>query len=106
VASYDRALALQPRAATIWNNRGVALEHMSRLNEALAAFDTALTADGNSTEALNNRGRVLAALGRQGEADASFARALTLTPDFRDAPPDALDSAFFEDTLASYDEEL
>jgi tetratricopeptide (TPR) repeat protein len=42
IASYDRALEIKPDYHEAWNNRGVALGNLGRLEEAIASYDRAL----------------------------------------------------------------
>ncbi len=84
VASYDRALALKPDAAT-HNNRGVALAALQDDAGALAAYDAALALQPDYAGAHNNRGIVLGKLRRSEEARDAFDKALTLAPDFAGA---------------------
>jgi len=80
VELYDRALALTPRA-DVYNNRGVALEALGRLDEALESFSQATVCRSDYAQAFFNRGGVLGALGRWSEALADYDRALGLSPD-------------------------
>jgi tetratricopeptide (TPR) repeat protein len=80
VARYDRALALIPRPE-IFNNRGVALEALGRLDEALESFNQAVGCRSDYAAALVNRGGVLCALGRWTQALADYDQALAVVPD-------------------------
>jgi len=80
VERYDRALALTPRPDA-YNNRGVALEALGRLDEALDSFSQAVVYRSDYAAALFNRGGVLCALRRWTEALADYDRAVTLRPD-------------------------
>ena len=42
VASYDKAIALQPDLADAYSNRGVALKDLKRFDEAVASYDRAI----------------------------------------------------------------
>src|SRR6266496_3527934 len=42
---YVEALRMKPQLADAWNNKGVSLKNLGRLNEALNCFDAALTCD-------------------------------------------------------------
>jgi Flp pilus assembly protein TadD len=55
LAAYDRALALDPEDADVWNNRGVALHELGRTGQARAAYDRAIALDPGATEAAENR---------------------------------------------------
>jgi tetratricopeptide (TPR) repeat protein len=80
VERYDLALALAPRA-DVFNNRGVALEALGRLDEAVDSFSQALVCRADYAAAFFNRGGVLCALGRWSEALADYDRAVALLPD-------------------------
>jgi tetratricopeptide (TPR) repeat protein len=80
VERYDRVLALAPRGDA-YNNRGVALEALGRLDEALDSFSRALACRPDYAAAVFNRGGVLSALGRWPEALADYDRAVALVPD-------------------------
>jgi tetratricopeptide (TPR) repeat protein len=80
VARYNHALALTPRA-DIYSNRGVALEALGRLDEALDSFSQAVLCRSDYAPAFFNRGGVLGALGRWPEALADYDRAVALLPD-------------------------
>jgi tetratricopeptide (TPR) repeat protein len=80
IERYDEALALTPRADA-YNNRGVALEGLGRLDEALESFSQAVVCRSDYAEGFFNRGGVLCALGRWTEALADYDRAVALLPD-------------------------
>ena len=75
LASYDRALTLQPDYAEVLNNRGNALCELKRYDEALASYGSALTLRPDHVDALNNCGNTLRELKRFDEALASYDRA-------------------------------
>ncbi len=80
VEHYDKALELNPRA-DIYSNRGVALEALGRLDDALDSFNQAVAYRSDYAPAVFNRGGVLGALGRWAEALADYDRAVALRPD-------------------------
>ncbi len=51
VASYDKALTINPSNAEAWLNRGVALDYMGRYEESVASYDKALELQPNFTAA-------------------------------------------------------
>ena len=110
LASYDRALALEPDYPEALNNRGVALRELKRFDDALASFDRALALDPDYANALNNRGIVLRDLERFDDALASHDRALALEPDYAEAHNNRgvvlQQLKRFDDALASYDRAL
>ena len=81
VASYDKAIALEPDAADTYYNRGSALLELRRFEEAVASYDQAIALKPDHTQAHCNRGNALLALGRAEEAVASYDRAIALRPD-------------------------
>jgi len=87
LASYDRALAIQPDFAQALSNRGNALYELKRHEEALASYDRALAIQPDFAEAHLGRGTVLSTfeLKRHEEALASYDRALAIRPDFAEA---------------------
>ena len=85
VASYRRALALNPDFASGHNNLGNTLRNLHRLSEAEASFRRALEIKPDFAEAQINLGLTLYELDRLGEAEASYRRALEIKPDFSEA---------------------
>ena len=77
----DRALTLKPGYAQGHYHRGVALQALNRLEEALANYDQALSIDPGYLEAQYNRGIALQAIGRFEEALASCNQVLQIRPD-------------------------
>ncbi len=80
LASYDRALRLQPDYAEALNNRGIALRSLGRVEEAVACYDRALRLRPDYAEALGNRGNALQDLNRLEDALASYTQALRFAP--------------------------
>jgi tetratricopeptide (TPR) repeat protein len=78
---FTRAAQLLPRHAEAHSNRGVALQALSRWDEALACFRRALDIDPLLVDALYNRGVVQSALKRWNEAAESYDRVIRLRPD-------------------------
>ncbi|WP_304167611.1 tetratricopeptide repeat-containing glycosyltransferase family protein [Phenylobacterium aquaticum] len=85
LASFDKALALNPDDPVTWSGRGVALQALSRPLDALESFDRALALKPDAGLTLYNRGQTLAALRRYGPALESYDRALALQPGLDDA---------------------
>lgn len=81
----DRAIALSPESSDLYNNRGIALMALDRLDAALASFRKAVRLQPSSAMARCNLGSVLEALGRPEEAIASYLRALAIRPDYAKA---------------------
>jgi predicted O-linked N-acetylglucosamine transferase (SPINDLY family) len=85
LASYDKALAINPDYAQAHNNRGIALQYLRRFDEALASYERALAIDPAYPDALNGRGVALRDLKRYEEALASYGKALSLNPNYAEA---------------------
>ena len=80
IASYDRALAINPSFADAWMGKGRALHEQGQYTEALTAFGRSLQLSPNLTVALILQSKTLNILGRRPEAIASLQRALQLQP--------------------------
>ncbi|MGB9176618.1 MAG: tetratricopeptide repeat protein [Methanoregula sp.] len=80
VATVDAGLAVYPKDAMLWNNRGYALYRLGKTQDALTAYDKSVSFDGNYTNALLNRGNLLSEMGRYSEAAATFIRANETDP--------------------------
>jgi Flp pilus assembly protein TadD len=109
--NLERAAALRPNHAGIWNNRGNILRDLGRFEEALASFDRSLALKPDSANALYNRANMLLLnLGRAGEALPAYDQALALNPRFAEAwnnRGNALATlGRFEEALASNDQAL
>jgi tetratricopeptide (TPR) repeat protein len=85
VASFSRAVKIQPDRAKLWYYRGDALANLGRYREALSSFEQALRLNPNSHEAWIFRAVMLIHLQRYGEAVDSCDRALELRPNDREA---------------------
>ncbi len=107
LASYDRAIALQPDHADAHYQRATVLAQLGRHAEAVAAYDQAIALRPDYAEAYSNRGVVLAYLQRQADALASFERAIALRPGYARAHYNRAralaDLQQNEAALASYD---
>ncbi len=85
IASYDRAIELQPESPEYWFNRGLTLFHLERFAEAVAAYDTAIDLKPDHYKAWYNRGGTLGELGLFAEAIASFDQAIEVHPNYPEA---------------------
>jgi tetratricopeptide (TPR) repeat protein len=85
LASYDKALELQPDFGDVLFNRGNLLRKQGKYEEALSSYDRALELEPQDAALLNNRGVTLFLLERYQESLDSYARAITLRPDYPDA---------------------
>jgi len=78
LASYGRALAVDPNDSRAHYNRGTALHGLRRFDEALTSYHRALALKPDFVAALVNRGVALRELGRLDEALESYRRALAI----------------------------
>jgi tetratricopeptide (TPR) repeat protein len=110
LASFDRALAVQPNHVEVLSNRGVTLRDLKRFDEALASYDHALRVRPDHAEALSNRGLTLHDLRRFEEALTSYDRALAVRPNYQIALFNRgltlHELKRFEEALASYNRAL
>lgn len=82
--SFQTALEMQP-SAPMYNDYGVTLRELERLDDALAALDRAVEFDPKQVMALINRGNVLRDLKRPQEAIESYDKALAVDPHQKEA---------------------
>jgi len=80
VQSFDAAIDIAPGDAESYNNRGLALAQLNRLEEALASFNQAIRMEPRFADACFNRGNLFAAMKRLDEAIGSFDLAIELKP--------------------------
>src|SRR5919199_5270001 len=81
VASYDKALQIQPDYYQAWNSRGNALLDLGQYEQAIASFEKVLEIQPDDNAAWFNRGYVLYELGQYEQALASYDKALQIKPD-------------------------
>jgi tetratricopeptide (TPR) repeat protein len=81
LASYDRALAIDPEDSTAWYNKGRTLSQLGRHEEALDAHDRALAIDPFDSATWFQKGLTLYELGRHEEALGPYDCALDIDPD-------------------------
>jgi predicted O-linked N-acetylglucosamine transferase (SPINDLY family) len=75
-----KAIQINPNSAPAYSNRGLALQALTRLDDALVCYNKAIAIKPNDAEAFNNRGNVLAKLKRFDDALASYDKAITFNP--------------------------
>ncbi len=81
VRGYVRALALDPKAADIYNNLGVALRAQGKGEAAVVCYKRSLSLRPGDAGANSNMGNALCELGRLDAAEESLLKALELSPD-------------------------
>jgi len=110
IASYTRALQINPAFSEAHNNLGVTLNAIGRHEEAVASFKKALQIRPEYAEAHYNLGIALDSLGRREEAVLCYKNVLRIDPDFAEAYSD-LGNALFalgdpKGAIESYDKAL
>ena len=110
LASFARALSLQPGNAMAHFNRANTLDDLKRYDEALASYELAIHLRPDFAAAYFNRGNVLQALSRYDEALASYDRSLALRPEHAAAHSNRGNVLQmlkrYDEALASYDRAL
>lgn len=85
LALLDRAIALDPDNAIIYNNRGVANKDAGRLDRALESYRKAIAIDPRFAVAHFNAANILGQLGRNEEALGHYAEAIRIDHEYSDA---------------------
>ena len=85
IAAYRRVVAIDPTYAAAWNNLGLLLHRMGRLDEAGKAYESALDQDATCCEAVYNLGSLAEDRGDLDDAVRCYRQALDLLPDYADA---------------------
>ena len=82
VAEYTQAIALDPKYAVAYNNRGAAYDDLGKYAEAIADCTQAITLDSKYAVAYYNRGIAYRNLGKYAEAIADYTQAIALDPKY------------------------
>jgi tetratricopeptide (TPR) repeat protein len=110
VASYDKALEIQPDQYRTWDFRGDTLRELKRYEEAIASYDKALEIQPDHSSAWSSRGHALIKLERYEEAIASYDKALEIQPnhywDWILRGSVLIELERYEEAIASYDKAL
>jgi tetratricopeptide (TPR) repeat protein len=80
-----RAVALSPNFPAAWNNLGIILQEMLKLDESRLCLERALAFEPNNPETLSNLGNTLKRLGLAAEAEKRWTAALRLKPTYAEA---------------------
>ena len=80
-----RAVAMAPNFAPAWNNLGIVLQEMLKLDESRLCLERALAFEPNNPETLNNLANTMKRLGLAAEAEKRWNAALALKPDYAEA---------------------
>ena len=82
LASFDKAIALNPNNGLAWSNRGVSLRALGRNLEAKLSYEKACKFNPNDPNAWHGRGLAELDLGHAAVAVMWFEKAIALKPDF------------------------
>ncbi|MBL8643132.1 MAG: tetratricopeptide repeat protein, partial [Rhodospirillaceae bacterium] len=85
VQQIGRAIAINPRQAIAYNNRGIALNDLKQYDNAISDFDQAIALQPQNAEANYNKGRAQFAAGRSVDALGSLRQAVRLRPNYPEA---------------------
>ena len=77
---YQKAIKLDPKVPSFWNNRGNTNQQLGKYTEAMADFDEAIRLAADVPMFHLNRGRLLEKLGKPKEALAEYNITLRLDP--------------------------
>jgi tetratricopeptide (TPR) repeat protein len=80
IASWEKALQINPNLSEAWHNRGSALGRLGKYEEAVDSFQSALVIDPNNYQAWNDRAHALYQLQNWAEAIDSWNNALKIIP--------------------------
>ena len=107
VRLIGKAIEINPNNIAAYSNRGIALQALMRMDEALDDFNRAIALKADYAEAHYNRGTALQALRRPQEALASYDQAIRIKSDYAEAHGNRavlLDEfGHLEEALVSYD---
>jgi len=84
MADFDQAIALNPRSANAWLNKGTILADRNENDSAYVCFDRALRLKPDLFSAWNNRGGIKVRKGDLEGAIADFSRSVAINPRYRD----------------------
>jgi tetratricopeptide (TPR) repeat protein len=80
-----RAVALAPNFAPAWNNLGIVLQEMLKLDESRLCLERAIVLEPANPQTLNNLANTMKRLGLAAEAEKRWLSALQLKPDYAEA---------------------
>ncbi len=80
IASWEKALKIDPNLSEAWHNRGSALGRLGNYEAAIDSFQNALTIDPDNYQAWNDRAHALYQLQIWSEAVNSWSNALKIMP--------------------------
>ena len=80
IAAYDQAILLNPNTPGIYNNKGLALNHLKKYDEALLLFDKSISLNPSLAFSYNSKGKTLLDKKKYIEAIQAFDKAISLEP--------------------------
>ena len=80
IASWEKALSINPNLSEAWHNRGSALGRLGEYQAAIESFQNALAIDPNNYQAWNDRAHALYQLQNWTEAADSWSNAIKIMP--------------------------
>ena len=84
-ASYKKAIELNPDFAQAYNNLGITLQKLNKLEDAELSYKKAIELKPDYAEAHNSLGNILLKNKKINKSENSFKKAIELKPDFVDA---------------------
>ena len=106
IASYQKAIALDPDDTTAYYNIGITYQALKRYDDAIASYQKAIVLDPDYAMAYNNLGNTYKALKQYDDAIASYQKAIALDPDYAMAYNNLgntySDLKQYDDAIASY----
>ncbi|MGF1540676.1 MAG: tetratricopeptide repeat protein [Pleurocapsa sp.] len=80
IASWEKALNLNPNLSEAWHNRGSALGRLNKYEAAIESFERSLVVAPNNYQAWNDRAHALYQLQKWTEATESWEKAIEIMP--------------------------
>ena len=80
IASWEKALSINPNLSEAWHNRGSALGRLGKYSQAVESFQKALAIDSHNYQAWNDRAHALYQLENWAAAADSWSNAIKITP--------------------------
>ncbi|MEL7036725.1 MAG: tetratricopeptide repeat protein [Cyanobacteria bacterium J06592_8] len=82
IASYKKAIEINPECADAYNSLGLALRQQGQLEEAIASYKKAIEINPKYTYAYNNLGLALRQQGQLEEAIENYKKAIEINPEY------------------------
>ncbi|NLA41822.1 MAG: tetratricopeptide repeat protein [Smithella sp.] len=82
LASFNKAIELDPKDADAYNNRGIAYDNLGNHKQAIKDYNKAIELDPKNAKAYNNRGGAYGDLGNYKQAIKDYDKAIDLDPKY------------------------